>query len=139
MNKLGVQQPAQTPAQAKKAPAPTRDQIRAKLIGSTPKGKTQMITLWGIDLELRQPTLASILRARDQGDDATRAVAMIIEYAYVPGTDERVFEDSDHNMILKWPFGEDLTKLNEAIADLTGVDIAAAVKEMEKDPLEGSS
>lgn len=135
MNKPPVQEPVQEPAQDKKALAPTRDEIRAKLIGSTPEGKSIMITLFGMELELRQPTLAAILEARDTGDEKTRAVNMIVEYACLPGTSDRVFEDTDHAQILKWPFGEDLTKLNEAIAELTGVDIETALKELERNPL----
>jgi len=137
MNKPVVQQPTQEPTQAKKAPAPTRDEIRAKLLGKTPLAESKLITLFGMELELRQPTLEAILRARDVGDDATRAVDMIIEYAFVPGTDEHVFENSDREMMLRWPFGKDLTSLNEAIADLTGVDVAGAVEDMKSDPLDG--
>ncbi len=119
--------------------APTRDEIRAALIGSRPPGDSRMIELWGMEIELRQPTLEAILKTRDTGSTVERAVDMIIEYAYVPGTDDHVFEDTDKPQILRWPFGKDLQKLNEAIAELTGVDIETAVKELEKDPLGGSS
>ncbi len=115
--------------------APTRDEIRAALIGSTPPGDTKMIKLWGMDLELRQPTLERILKARDTGDNVERALDMIIEYAFVPGTNDPVFEDTDKPQMRKWPFGKDLQQLNEAIAELTGVDIETAVQELEGDPL----
>ncbi len=117
--------------------APTRDDIRAALIGSRPKGETKLVTLYGMELELHQPTLEAILKARDQPDDKARTVAMIVEYTYVPGTNDRVFEDSDAPHILQWPFGPDMTKFQEAIADLTGVDIKQAMKELEEDPLGG--
>lgn len=125
------------PAVAAKTEAPTRDEIRAKLLGKTPLAESKMITLFGMDIELKQPSLEAILRTRDIGDNVTRAVDMIIEYAYVPGTDEHVFESADREMMLRWPFGTDLTKLNEAIAELTGVDIAAALEDMKRDPLGG--
>ena len=118
--------------------APTRDELRAILIGSTPKGKSKLIEVFGVELELRQPTLAAIMQTRDETDTAQRAVGMIIEYAFVPGTDEHVFEDTDAEFILRWPFGEDLTKINAAIAELTGIDIGAA-EEALVDPLAGSS
>ncbi len=117
--------------------APTREQLRAGLVGSTPKGKSKLIQLYGFEIELRQPSLKAILKTRDAKDDTERAVDMIIEYAYVPGSDEKIFEDTDRDHILRWPFGEDLAKLNEAIADLTGVDIKQAMEELENDPLEG--
>jgi hypothetical protein len=137
MNKPAVQEPAQEPTQKKQAPAPTRDEIRAKLLGKTPLAKSKMITLFGMELELKQPTLEAILKTRDTEDNTARAVDMIIEYAFVPGTDEHVFESADREMMLRWPFGKDLTDLNEAIAELTGVDITAVVEDMKRDPLEG--
>ncbi len=130
-----MNKPATQPKAVSKAL--TRDEMRAVLLGTRQKAKSQVISLFGIDVELRQPTLESILKARDTGDNASRAVDMIIEYAFVPGTDDHVFEDTDRPQMLKWPFGEDLTKLNATIADLTGVDVDAAMKEMEQDPLGG--
>ncbi len=118
-------------------PQLTRDELRAALLGNAPKPDSTIIPMFGVDLELRQPSLGAILRARDEGDDATRAIDMIIEYAYVPGTDEHVFEDTDRDMIKNWPFGKDLTRLNAAIAELTGVDIDIAVEEIKSDPLDG--
>lgn len=113
----------------------TRDEIRAALIGSTPKSKTKLITVFDIDLELRQPTLAAIMSTRESDDSEVRATDMIIKYAYVPGTDELVFEETDREMILRWPFGQELLKLQEAISELTGIDIAAAEEDIENNPL----
>jgi len=123
-------------AKKKEVPALTRDQLRAALISNTPEAESIAVTLFGVEIDLRQPSLASIMKAREQGDAATRAVDMIIEYAYVPGTDEHIFEDTDRDRILKWPFGKDLTVLNKAVADLTGVDLDAAEAALQ-DPLAG--
>ena len=115
----------------------TRDQLRKALLGTAPKPESKIIEMFGVDLELRQPSLGSIMKARDETDQVTRAVDMIIEYAYVPGTDEHVFEFTDRDVIKNWPFGKDLTRLNAAIAELTGVDIEAATEGIRNDPLEG--
>ncbi len=130
-------QEAAEPRLAPKVP-PTRQELRDALIGSTPKGKTKVIEVFGVEIELRQPTLAAIMKARETGDTAQRAAEMIIEFAYVPGTSTHVFEDTDRDRILLWPFGEDLTRLNAAIAELSGVNIDDAEEDL-KDPLEGSS
>ncbi len=114
----------------------TRDELRAALLGNAPKPDSTLITMFGVEIELRQPNLGAILKTRAEGDDATRAVDMIIEYAYVPGTDDHVFEDTDRAAMMNWPFGRDLTVLNAAIAELTGVDIDVAVEELSNDPLE---
>ena len=113
----------------------TRDEIRAVLLGKTPLAKTVPIKIFGIDIELIQPTLASIMETREEDDAKTRAADMIIKYAYVPGTDQLIFEDTDREMILRWPFGEDLLALQQAITELTGIDIDAAVEDLRHNPL----
>ena len=114
----------------------TRDEIRAALVGKRHEGKTRPITLFGVDVELRQPTFKSIMEARTEDDQGRRAVDMIIKYAYVPGTDERIFEEGDVPMIEEWPFGEDLVNLQNAIVEMTGIDLAVeeAAEEL-TDPL----
>lgn len=118
--------------------APSRDDIRAALLGKTPLAKSELITVFGIEIELRQPTLAAIMDARgDQDDPKIMATDMIIKYAYVPGTDELIFEDTDREMILRWPFGDELLALQRAISKLTGIDITAAEENLRADPLAG--
>lgn len=114
----------------------TRDELRAALLGNAPKPDSKLIMLFGVEIELRQPSLGAILKTRTDSDDTTRAIDMIIEYAYVPGTDDHVFEDTDRAVMMTWPFGPDLATLNTAIAELTGVDIDIAVEELSKDPLD---
>ncbi|MEE8599296.1 MAG: hypothetical protein V3S69_07320 [Dehalococcoidales bacterium] len=117
----------------------TRDEMRAKLLGDKHLAKTTLVTLFGVELELRQPTLGAILASREVGDVKVRTTDVFINYAYVPGTDERVFEDTDRDLILNWPFTEELVQVQEAIADLTGIDLGAAEEDLEIDPLEDSS
>ena len=117
----------------------TREQIRDQLLGHAPKASTKALTLFGIDVELRQPTLGAILDAQETESNRERSAAMIIQYAFVPGTDERVFEPADREMILKWPFNEDVIALQEAIIELSGVDIEGAEVELSGDPLDEPS
>ncbi len=118
------------------AVALTRDAIRAALVGSRQEGASRAIKLFGIDIELRQPTFKSIMEARIEGDGATRAIDMIIKYAYVPGSEERIFEEGDIPQMEEWPFGPDLVAIQNAIVEMTGIDIAVeeATEEL-KDPL----
>lgn len=127
-----------TPDEAAAVPL-SRDDIRAALIGSTPPVEKRTITIFGIVLELHQPLFGAIMSAREIDDPAKRAAYMIIEYAFVPGTNQKVFEPTDVEFILRWPFGDDLLTLQNAIADLAGVDIGAAEEEIKKDPLEEPS
>lgn len=117
----------------------TREQIRDQLLGHAPKAATKILTLFGIEVELRQPMLGAILDAQETESNRERSAAMIIQYAFVPGTDERVFEPADREMILKWPFNEDVIALQEAIIELSGVDIEGAEVELSGDPLDEPS
>lgn len=115
----------------------TRDEMRAQLLGNVPRGKSELVTLFGVEVEFRQPTLGAILNASKEVDETSRTLDMFINYAYVPGTNEKVFEDTDKEVILGWPFGEDLQEVQKAVLRLTGVDLAEAEEELQADPLEG--
>lgn len=114
----------------------SRDELRTALLSAVPKPDSKIITMFGVELELRQPNLGAIMKTREKANETTRAIDMIIEYSFVPGTNDHVFEATDHDMIKNWPFGPDLARLNAAIAELTGVDIEAAVEGLRHDPLE---
>lgn len=116
----------------------SRDQLRSQLLKSH-KPESRLITLYGVEVELRQPTLRDVMQARDTEDPAERAADMIIRYAYVPGTNEPVFEPADKATIMQWPFGNDFVKLQKALTDLTGVDMDETEKELRLDPLESES
>ncbi len=116
----------------------TRDQIRTALFAHQ-KADTRVVSLFGTQIELRQPTLGAILDARETEDERTRTADVFIRYAYVPGTNEKVFQDEDRDQILNWPFTEDLIRVQEVIAELTGVDLRAALKELADDPLDAAS
>ena len=127
-------------ATVKKAPIEvTRQSIRDALLGHAPKPEVELLVLFGVELELRQPTLGAILDAQDTEDTKTRSADMIIQFACVPGTDERVFEPADREMILNWPFGDDLMALQRAITKLSGVDVGDAEEALQTDPLKEQS
>lgn len=116
-----------------------RDQLRAALIGKKHAPKRELVTLFGVEVELQQPTLRSILQARDTDDEMVRTADVFIRYAYVPGTDERVFEEGDRDAILNWPYTEELLKVQQVIGDLTGIDLGNAEEAIATDPLSESS
>jgi len=118
-----------------------RNELRAKLLGNAPKPKTELITLFGAEVELRQPTLATIMEMSDEADNKQRSVDMFLKYAYVPGTDELVFEKADSAVILNWPFGDELLAMQQAVGRLTGLNIMVDEAEvaMVEGPLEESS
>lgn len=117
----------------------TRKSLRDSLLGHAPKPMRKELTLFGQTIELQQPTLRAILEAQEVVDTKERSIGMIIEYAYVPGTSEHIFEPADKEIILNWPFSDELVAIQLAIAELTGVDVSAAEKELTKDPLDAQS
>ena len=116
-----------------------RKALRDKLIGNKHIPAREVVTLFGCEIELRQPTLASILQSREEDDEQRRITDVFINYAYVPGTDEHVFEDGDRDVILNWPFTEELVQVQLVIAKLTGVDLGNAEEAIKEDPLDESS
>jgi hypothetical protein len=106
----------------------TRDQIRSKITSSpSTRPKRAIITFFDAEVEIRQATLASILEARG-GDDldpeaiANRSVMMLIDNMYVPGTDEKVFDEADIDFIRGLPMGGDLAKAMEVMTQMTQVN-----------------
>ncbi len=105
-----------------------RDAIRTSIFTAKPKSK--LLTVFGTEIELRQPSLAAILTSQSDGSTpAEKAAQMLISYAYVPGTDVKVFDDVDVPGILGLPWGTDMTVIQQAISELT--DLESATKSAE--------
>jgi hypothetical protein len=116
----------------------TKDQIRAAIFS----GKTsKVINVKAFDtaLEVRQPALGDILGLQDIPDHKTRVVMALINYCYVPGTGEKVFSVADKDIILQLPFDDNFTAVQNAIAELTGVNLDAAKGNLEAVPQDTTS
>ena len=111
-----------------------RNTLRQRLIGETPAYESKIVGLFGMKVEVRQPTFDAIINAREIDDARQRSVSMIIKYCYVPDTDELIFNEMDFEAILKWPWGKDMTALQTAITDLTHLDIGGAEEKLAEDP-----
>ena len=119
---------------------PSRKELREALLDKKrTSGDARMLTLFGLEVEVRTPALRDIMSVREIKDPAEQAARMITKYVYVPGTDERVFEEADIPDIMGWAFGKEVTALQNAISDLTGLDIDDEKRELAQDPLGGKS
>jgi len=105
---------------ADKKLTPQQELRAAIFLAAKPKSLTTMF--FGREIELRQPTVRDVLNARKEGDEQTVIVRMLIQYAYAPGTNTHVFEDTDIEPLLDLPFGQDFDNLSKAINKLTGLD-----------------
>jgi len=102
----------------------TRDEIRSKIFSAeAAKPKTKRLLFFGTEVELRQPTIGAILDMQGTEDRKQAIINMMIQYTYVPGTNDPVFELADTETLLAMPWGEDFSRLNEAITELTGVNV----------------
>jgi len=99
-----------------------RDELRGKIFAHRPL-KSEIVHIWGQDVEVRQPTLGQILNVREDPDRRKAIIRLMIDYCFVPGTNERVFEEGDFESIIAMPFGDDLKAVNQAINKLTGIQV----------------
>jgi hypothetical protein len=108
----------------------TRDQMREKIFSSNnpERNVRKLITLYGVEVELRRATLGAILDRQDDTNRKKALVNMMCQYCYVPGTDDKVFEETDFDSILNLPFNNDLAALNQAILELNSIDVMGQEK-----------
>lgn len=105
-----------------------REDLRNKIF-SNARPKSIEVEFFGVMIELRQPPMRQVLELQQLEDRSSAAAQMIVGYAYVPGTDERMFDVADVEQIALMPFGADLARVNQAITELT--DINFQTKEAE--------
>lgn len=111
-----------------------RDAIRAKILQSR-KPEARVLTFFGEKIELRQMTLAAVMKARQNTEEEQfQLVNILVEYSYIPDTDEKVFEEGDRDALLALPFGQDFVELSNALAELTSVNFTAQKPDSEKIP-----
>lgn len=111
----------------------SRKEMRDKIFGAKPKSEI-VEDFFGVPLELRQPTLEVALSQRDSSEE-NKLYFMLTEYAYVPGTPERVFGREDIENLKQLPFGPEFSQLMDKVNKLLGVDpaqVEAAIKDAEK-------
>lgn len=114
-----------------------RDALRSKLL-EPKKFKTKKVNIFGQDIEIRQPSVGQIFDASEE-DPKKAMVKIMLNYCYVPGSNERIFEPGDAQAILSWPVDDWLTHMNEAVAELTGAEMEQAAKNLESDQADNSS
>jgi hypothetical protein len=104
-----------------------RDELRQRILASR-KPKSELVSFFGDSIELRQPTLHDILKIRQASEDERNAAIIntLVDYAYVPGTDEKLFEEADADAFLAMPFGADFQRVTEVLSKLTDIDFKAS-------------
>lgn len=106
--------------------------MRANTLGAKRDFKKEIVTIEGIEYEVRQPTLRerSDLRKRCSSisgetmkfDIFEFLIWAVIGFTYVPNTDEKVFEETDYDALSDLPAGGWFDELSEVASKLTNVD-----------------
>lgn len=112
-----------------------RDQLRAKVFSSeNTVFKRKALTYKGAELEIKQPSLEEVTGMFDQPDSTSRAIYLLIHLAYIPGTDERVFEDTDFDTLKAMPYGPEMTDIQDMISEFFRGNAKEAEKNSEATP-----
>lgn len=112
----------------------SRDEIRSRIFGAKPKSEI-IEDFFGTTLELRQPTLQVALENRNTSEQ-DRVYLMLVDYSFVPGTNDKVFEEEDIDNLRTLPFGAEFQSLIGKVNSLLGIDpaeVAADIQEAKKD------
>lgn len=98
-----------------------RDELRAKVFAEK-KLNIVPVVFFGVTIELRQPIMSDILKAQTNEDREAAIIQTLVDYAYVPGTEEKCFEDTDAAAFKTMPFGADFLRVSKALEELTEVN-----------------
>jgi len=98
----------------------TRDALRAELLKTRPP-TSKLITFFGQQIEIKQLTLEAVLDV-GANPDQRGLINVLLQYAYVPGTNEKIFEEGDIDSLKQLPFGGDFVALTDAITELTSLN-----------------
>ncbi len=109
-----------------------RNELRKYLLSSK-HFRSERVNLFGQEIELRQPSVKDALALAEaaEGKDNQSSLFLIevlIRYAYVPGTNERVFEEGDREAILQWPVGDWMKEVADKFNSLGTIDLEEARK-----------
>jgi hypothetical protein len=106
-----------------------RDTLRSAIFsGDNSKPASETVEFFGQDIEIRQPAVGTVLADAEKMSQQG-IIGVLIQYCYVPGTDEKLFDEADADSMKALPWGPDFLRAQQAINKLSGVkadDVDAA-------------
>lgn len=116
-----------------------RDDIRKALLDAKPLSR--IVTIYGQKVEIRQSRIGAVLSSIEDDTGEPKKISrkmafaqLLIAHCYVPGTQEKVFDDADQEVLMEMPFGPDTMALQNAIQDLMGINVETEVKNSAETP-----
>jgi hypothetical protein len=91
-----------------------RDTVRAKVFSE--KSTVTKVTLdEGLVIEVRDGKVGDMIDAVSVEDVKHRMARLLINCCFIPGTEEKVFEEADFDTLMELPFGGTYQKVTDAI------------------------
>ncbi|KAH0537061.1 hypothetical protein GP486_008842 [Trichoglossum hirsutum] len=100
----------------------TREELRAAMLAMK-EPKVEKVKFLGMDIDLRQPTVGGMADMQRVQVGQNGLVIAVIQYACVPGTQDRIFEADDFDMLQNMPFDASWADVANAVGRLTSVNI----------------
>jgi len=100
-----------------------RDEIRSKFF-STQTAVRLIALSSGFEVEVRQPTVGAQLDLIEQPDQKKRMLRVFVDNVFVPGTNEKVFEEGDYEAMMLIPASGDYQKIMTAMTELMDLNKA---------------
>lgn len=126
-----------------------KNAIRAKTVGSSKIFKSKLVKFDGIEIEIKEPSVkiwGQILKAVMTIEDGVSKTEMdkyliwsVIHCAFVPGTNERVFEDTDYEALEGFPKSGFVGEFSEIAMDIMNTDAEKSEKNSEKTATDNQS
>lgn len=106
----------------------SRDDVRNRIFAKENRvQKKEVFDFLGVSLELRQPTVEEFMNSQTD-DGRAFLVTMLIKYAYIAGTETKVFDPADYNQLVSMPMSASWTRLTQAVQNLMDIKVEEKVK-----------
>lgn len=107
----------------------TRDRIRSATLGKKDQFRTETVEVNGVQVALKQPSVgereeifAAIRDEQGNLDHVKLLTWGVVKLAYVPGENQRVFDDMDYDELVKHPTNSWVDKLGESVLNVLNVE-----------------
>jgi len=106
---------------------PGKDKIRSAIFSSN-NFERREVSMFGNIIEIRQPSVAQLQTLLDTSSESKKnaSILSLIEFSYVPGTDDKVFDIADYDGLLNLPMGAWFTEFNTAWSELSDLNMEEA-------------
>lgn len=111
----------------------TKGDLRAQIFSAQSMDKKAIpLSFYGADIEIRQPSVGEIEKLIDKDTQRISFVQVLIDHAYVPGSPDKVFDQADYDQLRDLPYTGDMSKVADAVTQLTNVKVKAAEKNLDE-------